>query len=556
MKLEKIDGAKLKEMTISSVQFLDENRETVDALNVFPVPDGDTGTNMSATLTSAAKEMEKVRSDDISEVADAISRGALKGARGNSGVILSQLFRGFAKGLEGKSAVNTAEYAQALKAGADTAYKAVMKPIEGTMLTVARVTAEEAQKIAIENMDFILFYEKIIGVAKDILDKTPDMLPALKEAGVVDSGGMGILYILMGSNKALNGDFNYIEFMAAEPKAEPKSESIKVQHEEKPGQDLKYRYCTEFLINNVYPHIDRYDVERLRIKLAGFGDSLVFASDEDFIKVHVHTNAPGDVLQLGLKYGELSTIKIDNMGEQHRELSDLMDNNSDQPKQREFANKMGVVPVAIGEGIVSIFKDLSADYVVEGGQTMNPSIDDILKAVDKVDAEDVFILPNNSNIILSAKQACEMSDRNVHVIPSKSIPQGLTAMIAYNPDMDVQTNIDRMTKALDTVTTGQVTYAIRDSSIGDVNIKKDDIIGICNGKIISVDMDIANATKKLIDEMVNISDGDIATIYYGEDVPEEDAQSIGEYITNKYPDIDVEIYSGKQPIYYYIISIE
>lgn len=551
MKLENIDGTKLKEMTISSVQFLNENKDTVDALNVFPVPDGDTGTNMSATLTSAAREMEKVDGNNISEVANAISRGALKGARGNSGVILSQLFRGFAKGLEGKSTANTTEYADALKAGADTAYKAVMKPIEGTMLTVARVTAEEAQKLATTNKDFVLFYEKIIEVARDILDKTPEMLPALKEAGVVDSGGMGVLYILMGSNKALNGDFDYEGFMV-----EPRPEPIKTEHDEVAEGDLKYRYCTEFLINNVYPYVDKYDIDRLRLKIAGFGDSVVFASDDDFIKIHVHTNAPGDVLQLGLKYGELSTIKIDNMGEQHRELSELMDSDEVSPIKKGFTHKMGVVSVAIGEGLVSIFKDLSTDYVVEGGQTMNPSIDDLLKAVDRVDAENVFILPNNSNIILSAKQACEMSDRNIHVIPSKSIPQGLTAMIAYNPDTDVQTNIDRMTKALDTVTTGQVTYAIRDSNVEDIVIKKDNIIGICDGKIKAVDTDISTATKKLIDGMVDVSDGDIITIYYGEDILEEDAQAIGEYITEKYPDMDVEIYSGQQPLYYYIISIE
>lgn len=551
MKLENIDGTKLKEMITSSVQFLNENKDTVDALNVFPVPDGDTGTNMSATLTSAAKEMEKVDSNNISEVANAISRGALKGARGNSGVILSQLFRGFAKGLEDKRIANTIDYADALKAGADTAYKAVMKPIEGTMLTVARVTAEEAQKIARTNRDFIIFYEKIIEVAKDILDKTPEMLPALKEAGVVDSGGMGVLYILMGSNMALNGNFDYDAFIA-----ESRPEPVKVQHHEVPEEDLKYRYCTEFLINDVYSHIDRYDIEKLRLQIAGFGDSLVFVGDEDFIKVHVHTNAPGEVLQLGLKYGELSTIKIDNMGEQHRELTELIDSDEAGSMKREFSHKMGVVSVAIGEGIATIFKDLSADYVVEGGQTMNPSIDDLLKAVDKVDAEDVFILPNNSNIILSAKQACEMSDRNIHVIPSKSIPQGLTAMIAYNPDTDVQTNIERMTKALDTVTTGQVTYAIRDSNVEDIVIKKDDIIGICDGKIKSVDTDISRATKSLIDEMIDVSDGDIITIYYGEDILEEDAQAIGEYISEEYPDMDVEIYSGQQPLYYYIISIE
>lgn len=551
MKLDNIDGTKLKEMVISSVQFLNENKDTVDALNVFPVPDGDTGTNMSATLTSAAREMETINGGNVSQVANAVSRGALKGARGNSGVILSQLFRGFAQDLEGKSTATTMDYAQALKAGADTAYKAVMKPIEGTMLTVARVTAEEALKIADKTDDFILFYEQIIQVARDILDKTPDMLPALKEAGVVDSGGMGVLYILMGSNKALNGDFDYSQFIV-----EPTSEPDITHHEQAPDTDIEHGYCTEFLINNIYSHIGVDDIERLRGKIGEYGDSVVFASDDSFIKIHVHTNAPGEVLQLGLEYGELSTIKIDNMREQHRELSDMMGHPGEGPAKKAFKHKMGVVSVAIGEGIVSIFKDLLADYVVEGGQTMNPSIDDLLKAVDEVDAEHVFILPNNSNIILSAKQACEMSDRNIHVIPSKSIPQGLAAMIAYNPDIDVEANMERMTKSLDTVTTGQVTYAIRDSNIEDVEIKKDNIIGICNGKITSVDTEIAKATKKLIDDMADISDGDIITIYYGEDVSQEDTQELAEYIEDRYPDMDVEIYSGQQPLYYYIISIE
>lgn len=553
MKLQHIDGIKLKEMIISSVQLLEEHKQTVDALNVFPVPDGDTGTNMSMTLLSAAKEVDAINSNNVWEIADAISKGALKGARGNSGVILSQLFRGFAKGLEGKSVVDTLGYAEALQAGADMAYKAVMKPIEGTMLTVARVTAEESRKIAKEEKNFLPFYSAIIEIAKDTLDKTPDMLPALKQAGVVDSGGMGLLYILMGANEALSGDFEYSSSVVELEKASPSIETS----EKTEMEDLKYGYCTEFLINNIYPHIDKYDIERLRLRLSGFGDSIVFATDDDFIKVHVHTNAPGKVLQLGLKYGELSTIKIDNMREQHRELDHIINQSNEKiSSKKEFAKKMGVVSVAIGEGIVSIFEDLSADYVVEGGQTMNPSIDDLLQAIDKVDAEEIFILPNNSNIILSAKQASEMSDRKIHVIPSKSIPQGLAAMLAYNPDMDIETNIHRMTQSLDMVTTGQVTYAVRDSQFEDVTINKDDIIGIYDGRIVVVDGDISSTTKKLIEKMLEDSDGDIITLYYGKDILEEDAQLVSKYVQEKYPDIDVEIYAGQQPLYYYIISVE
>lgn len=554
MKLEYIDGATLKGMTLSSVQLLEENKQTVDALNVFPVPDGDTGTNMSMTLLSAAKEIDTVNSNNISDISEAIFMGALKGARGNSGVILSQIFRGIAKGLEGKDKVNTLEYAEALKAGADMAYKAVMKPIEGTMLTVMRVTAQEAQEVAKGEKDFVLFYEQIIDIAKTTLDKTPDMLPELKQAGVVDSGGMGLVYIFMGASKVLSGELDYSKLVF-----EPKKEQVISQSIVEPmdREELKYRYCTEFLINDVYPYIDKYHIEKLRLKLTGLGDSLVFVANDNLIKVHVHTNAPGKVLQLGLKYGELSTIKIDNMSLQHRELENIMATKvEEQSAKREFTKNMGVVSVAIGEGIVSIFKDLSADYVVEGGQTMNPSIDDILKAIDAVDAEEVFILPNNGNIILSAKQAAEMSDRNIYVIPSKSIPQGLAAMIAYNPDMGVEANIERMTEALDAVTTGQVTYAIRDSTFDDMNIHKDDIIGICNGKIVVVDNDVSDATERLIDNMMNDNDGDIVTLYYGADVSNDDAQSLAEYISERYSDVDVEVYPGKQPLYYYIISVE
>lgn len=555
MKLEYIDGTMLKNMTFSSAQLLEENKQTVDALNVFPVPDGDTGTNMSMTLRSAVNEMDKVDSNSISDVAKAISLGALKGARGNSGVILSQIFRGIANGLDGKDKVNTVEYAEALKAGADTAYKAVMKPIEGTMLTVIRVTAQEAQEIAKEEKDFAIFYKKIIDVARATLEKTPDMLPELKQAGVVDSGGMGLLYIFIGASEVLSGegktDYSNLSF-----KTQKRSIASQISDSYEDKVELKYKYCTEFIIYDIYPYINEYHIEKLRLKLTELGDSLVFVTDDDIIKVHIHTNAPGQVLQLGLEYGELSAIKIDNMSLQHRELEHITEQQTEEKSvKKKFTKKMGIVSVAIGDGIVSIFKDLSADYVVEGGQTMNPSIDDILKAIDEVDAEEIFILPNNSNIILSARQAAEMSNRKIHVIPSKSIPQGLAAMIAYNPDVDVDTNIKNMIEALDTVITGQVTYAIRDSNFDGMTINKDDIIGICDGKILVVDNDISDATKKLIDKMLD-DNADIITLYYGADVSEKDAQSIAEYISEKYLDIDVEIYPGKQPLYYYIISVE
>ncbi|WP_129721988.1 DAK2 domain-containing protein [Xylanivirga thermophila] len=558
MKQEFIDGIKLKKMVLSSAQFLDNNKKTVDALNVFPVPDGDTGTNMAMTILAAAKDLESIHDNNIDKVAEVVSKGALKGARGNSGVILSQLFRGFAKGVQGEKEVDTVKYAEALKLGADTAYKAVMKPTEGTILTVARVTAQEAQNIAKQEKDFVIFYQKIIKIAKDTVDKTPELLPVLKQAGVVDSGGMGLLYIMMGTSQALEGKFDDTLIVKKEPNSASMIQSDK-------EIDIKYGYCTEFFIKNLYPHVTEDDVDKLKDKLLKLGDSIVVASDSDFVKVHVHTNMPGKVLQLGLRFGDLSTIKIDNMREQHRNLSDIVQENdsnsySDDLNPRyqqplEQQKRFGVVAVAIGEGIGTIFKDLSADYIVQGGQTMNPSIDQLLQAVEQVNAEEIFILPNNSNIILSAKQVQEVTDKKVHVIPSKSIPQGIAALLAYNPDVNSDTNIDRMTEALYSVKTGQVTYAVRDYNVNALSIAKDDIIGIENGDIVAVEKNIDDATHKLIDAMID-DESEMVTIYYGQDISKEHADSIAQYVESQYDDLDVECYSGGQPLYYYIISVE
>jgi hypothetical protein len=539
----------MKEMILSATQFLDKHKQAVNALNVFPVPDGDTGTNMSLTMLAAAKEVQGARSDSMAEVVNALASGALKGARGNSGVILSQLFRGFARALQSRQEITTSDYAEALQAGVDTAYKAVMKPVEGTMLTVARVTAEEARKIAREQKDFNEFYKEIIKVAKRVLDKTPEMLPVLKQAGVVDAGGMGLLYIMIGASHALKGTFELDSTMMVTG-----SYSVAPKLEVQPQEDIEYGYCTEFLIKNLYPYVEEGDEENLRERLNKLGDSVLVIRDDDIIKVHVHTNMPGKVLQLGLRYGELSSIKIDNMREQHRHINEIGSEES-APQDDAVEKQFGVIAVAMGQGISSIFKDLAVDFVVEGGQTMNSSIDDLLKAIEKVKAKEIFILPNNGNIILSASQAQQISEKKIYVIPSKSIPQGIAAMLAFNPDVDAETNVQRMTAALSSVKTGQVTYAVRDSNFDGMSIQKGDILGLIDGKISVVGKDINEVTRELIDNMMD-DESEIITLYYGEQVSAQDAEAIADFVSSRYPDVEVEVHFGGQPLYYYIISVE
>jgi len=553
-----LDGAKLKLMLLSAAQFLETNKEAVNSLNVFPVPDGDTGTNMSLTMLSAAREIKAVSTDDLSQVVDALSRGSLKGARGNSGVILSQLFRGFARALKGEDKVNTVKYAEAMKAGVETAYKAVMKPVEGTILTVARVTAEEAKKLSAGISDFGLFFDKLIDVAKDTLDKTPDMLPVLKQAGVVDSGGMGYIYILMGQSRALDDDFDLdapleqLDIILSNGKT---GGSVKASVPGPAGvadESIEFGYCTEFFIKNLHPYVKEEDIEKLKEKLERLGDSIVVVGDENLIKVHFHTNAPGKGLQLGLRFGELTSIKIDNMREQHHHIMDL---EATAAAAKEPEKEFGLVSVSMGEGIASIFMDLNADHIIEGGQTMNPSIEDILNAVNKVNAKEVFVLPNNSNIVLSARQAAEISEKPIHVIPTKTIPQGMAALIAYNPDNDAETNINAMTRAMQQVKSGQVTYAVRDSRINDIEIREGNIMGITESRIAVVGDSITDVTSRLLDEMLK-DGGEIVTILTGSDAAEEDSERIQAYLEEHHPDVEVEMLSGGQPLYYYIISVE
>ncbi|MFY9520433.1 MAG: DAK2 domain-containing protein [Caldicoprobacterales bacterium] len=543
----KIDGAMLKQMLLSAAQFLEDNKETVNALNVFPVPDGDTGTNMSLTMQSAAKEILALKTDKLGEVAKALSKGSLKGARGNSGVILSQLFRGFAEFLKDYEQVDTVQFAKALMGGSDKAYKAVMKPVEGTMLTVARVTAEKSVKIANETKDFTGFFTRILDVAKDTLDNTPNLLPVLKQAGVVDSGGMGVLYIMMGAANALDEDFD-LDISSFDAK----DISLPSFSDTDSSQSIEFGYCTEFFIKNLHPYIKDEDIEKLKQKLERFGDSIVVVGDMDLIKVHFHTNMPGKGLQLGLRFGELSNIKIDNMREQHShnmEYAELA--MADNSPEKDF----GILSVAMGEGIANLFKDLNADYIIEGGQTMNPSIEDILNAANKVRAKEIFILPNNSNIVLSAKQAAELSDKPIHVIPTKSIPQGLAALIAYNPELPIDENNNLMLKAIEQVKTGQVTYAVRDSNFDNQQIQEGDFMGLSNGTIMTVGKDIETVTQDLLKHMVD-EDDEIITLLYGKDATEETTNQILAFLEDTYPDIEVELLDGGQPLYYYIISVE
>nr|WP_330404488.1 DAK2 domain-containing protein [Vallitalea okinawensis] len=541
---EHINATLLKKMIIGGASLLEKNKDYVDELNVFPVPDGDTGTNMSLTVMAAAKEVQKVESDKVEDVGKALSSGALRGARGNSGVILSQLFRGFYKGLIGVESIDTTVLANAFEKGVATAYKAVMKPKEGTILTVAREGAEKAMQLALDSNDIEFVLEETIKYSEEVLQKTPDMLPVLKQAGVVDAGGQGLLFILKGALAVLKGEEieNLIVEEAPVKKARPQ-EMID-------PKDIKFGYCTEFIINT-----NKEFQEELQFRdfLESIGDSVVVVCDDDIIKIHVHTNDPGNALQKGLEYGQLTNIKIDNMREQHESQLNIDENETVQPTELK---DVGFIAVSIGEGLKEIFKGLGVDYIIEGGQTMNPSTEDILKAVDQVHAKDVFILPNNKNIILAADQAAKLVEgKALHVVPSKSIPQGIAALINFDENSSAINNYDNMKDCLDDVHTGQVTFAVRDTMIDDKEIEKDDILGIGDNKIMVVGKGLEESTKDLFDKLID-EDSELITIYYGEDVSEEDAMQIADYLEEEYDECEVEVHYGGQPLYYYIFSVE
>lgn len=558
-----INGSMLRDMILAGAGILDKNKKSVDALNVFPVPDGDTGINMSLTIGSAAREVSAVASDSCSAVAQAMAKGALMGARGNSGVILSQIFRGFQRAVDGHETMDAALFAQALRGGADTAYKAVMKPREGTILTVIRAIADEAQRQARKGADIPQLLDAVLAEGERILQKTPEMLPVLKEAGVVDAGGVGLMLVFTGFKSALDGeeiDSSIHEFFA--PATQPVPEAA--EGEDTAG-DIEFGYCTEFFVVRLHSEVDEAERDRFRDKLSHIGDSLIVVGDDSMIKVHVHTNDPGKALQMALKLGELSKIKIDNMREQHRSITmdeaqhAAISQSHTHPVQKEAPaepiKEFGMVAVAMGEGIAQIFKDLMVDEVVEGGQTMNPSIQDIADAAKRVGAKHVFVFPNNTNIILAAQQAVELCDFELSVIPSKSIPQGVSAALAFHPDMSFEENARRMNEAITTVKTGQVTYAVRDSIYEGKEIRNGDVMGLAEGKIKVVGSAVDEVTMNLLADMMDGS-CEILTLYYGSDVTREQAQTLAERIAQQYPDLETEMHSGGQPLYYYILSLE
>ncbi|WP_346726566.1 DAK2 domain-containing protein [Bianquea renquensis] len=556
--LKSIQVAKFRQMIIAGANRLEEHKHSVDELNVFPVPDGDTGTNMSLTMMSAAREVLNAEGADIPGVAKALSSGALRGARGNSGVIVSQLFRGFYKGLRDVQEIDTATLSTALQLGVETAYKAVMKPKEGTILTVAREIADKALELAMRSEDVVEVLEEALRYGSETLAKTPDMLPVLKEAGVVDAGGQGLLYIYYGMLDALKAEDDTVGNLTT-------VDGTKGEHGNSSAQavfsteSITFGYCTEFIVNGVKDAEAKED--EFRAYLSGIGDSLVVVADEDLIKIHVHTNDPGLAIQKGLSYGYLSNMKIDNMRLQHQNtLSMEPEHKKEEPLPKSSpqapAKEIGFIAVSLGDGLDEIFRQLGVDYVIPGGQTMNPSTEDILNAVDMVNAKTILILPNNKNIILAAQQAALLlEEKTLLVVPSKSVPQGITAMLNYMMDQDANANFEAMTQSLETVTTGQVTYAVRDTHMGDFDIKKDDILALMDGDLQEVGKELDETSKKIMDRIMG-QEPELVTIYYGEDVKESQAQELAKYVSDGYDGVDVEVQYGGQPLYYYIISAE
>lgn len=547
--MSRIDATILKEMILSGANHLIKEKALVDKLNVFPVPDGDTGTNMSLTLESAIAELGKVQEGTVTEIGKAITKGSLMGARGNSGVILSQLLRGFGKSVEGKEELSCMDFAEALDMAAKVAYKAVIKPVEGTILTVARETAEYAVKIGKSQNDMKRFLEDLVGHANDSLNRTPELLKALKDAGVVDSGGKGFVIFLEGMYKAYIGEFIDLDRGKMPQESLFAEEDIHIFEGE-----LEYGYCTEFMVRT-----DKISPEAFKAEIESYGDSLIVVGDDELIKIHIHTNNPGEVMEKGIAYGLLDRIKIENMRLQHEQrLSENQAGKKEDhpsPVQKKIEKPFGVISVAMGGGIREIMEDFGVDHVIEGGQTMNPSTQDFLSAIEELGSEPIFILPNNSNIIMAANQAKEISEKQVVVIPSKSIPQAFAALMHMDIHASAEENEEAMNQALSSVKTGQITYAVRDTNADGLNIKKDDIIGIGDKQILAAGGSVAEVAKTLIDRMVT-EDSEIISLFYGEDVKPDFAALLKEEIEEKYPDCDVEMYAGGQPLYYYIISVE
>lgn len=543
----------LAKMFLAGAQNIEARKEYINELNVFPVPDGDTGTNMSMTIMSAAKEVTALDHPDMKTLAKAISSGSLRGARGNSGVILSQLLRGFTKVVKEQKEIDVTVLAAACIRAKETAYKAVMKPKEGTILTVAKGIAEKAAEMELETDDLEVFIPAVIEYAEEVLAKTPEMLPVLKEAGVVDSGGQGLLEVLKGGYDAFQG--KEIDYSAITPSESSAVTKISAEA----TADIKFGYCTEFIILTNREFTEK-DEQEFKAYLESIGDSIVCVADDDVVKTHVHTNDPGLAIQKALTYGQLSRMKIDNMREEHQEKlikdAEKMARAQEEKKKKEPAKPMGFITVSIGDGLNDIFRELGADYIIEGGQTMNPSTEDMLNAVDKVNAETVFILPNNKNIVLAANQAKALvEDKKIVVIPTKTVPQGITAIINFMPDADAAANEEAMLEAIQNVKTGQVTYAVRDTKIDDKEIHEGDIMGIGDAGIIAVGTDIQNTAKEMLAAMVD-EDSELISLYYGEEISAEDAESFAAEIAELYPDMDIDAQFGGQPIYYYVMAVE
>lgn len=560
MEITSINAEVLAKMFLAGAKNLDAKKEWINELNVFPVPDGDTGTNMSMTIMSAAKEVSGLADPTMKTLAKAISSGSLRGARGNSGVILSQLFRGFCKVIAEYDEIDVNVLCEAVQKAVETAYKAVMKPKEGTILTVAKGAANKALELAEETDDLVYFCDEVIKEADIVLSRTPDMLPVLKQAGVVDSGGQGLMQVLKGAFDSLTG--KEIDYTIEDASTGSGVVKISAQTE----AEIKFGYCTEFIIVLNRPLSDKEERD-YKAFLESIGDSIVVVADDEIVKTHVHTNDPGIAIQEALKHGSLSKIKIDNMREEHQEklIKDAekvaAQQKEETAEQEEAAAEqpkkdMGFISVSIGEGMNEIFRGLGADYIIEGGQTMNPSTEDMLNAIEHVNAEHIFILPNNKNIVMAANQAASLvEDKEIIVIPTKTIPQGITALVNFIPDHTAEENKESMLEEIALVKTGQVTYAVRDTEIDGKEIKQDDYMGIGDKSILSVGKDLKETTLEMVDAMMD-EDSAIVSIYYGSDAEEAAAEALGAAIEEKYPDVEVEINDGGQPIYYYVISVE
>lgn len=549
--MQSLDGIKFAEMVQMGAHHLYQNANYVDSLNVFPVPDGDTGTNMNLSMTSGAKETEHAASEHIGKTAQALSKGLLMGARGNSGVILSQLFRGFGKFIEKESTIDAKGFAGAFQAGVDTAYKAVMKPVEGTILTVAREAAKKGVEVAETENDIIAVMEAFTAEAKASLDRTPDLLPVLKEVGVVDSGGQGLLFVYEGFLASLKGE------ALPEKNDATLDDLINAEHHRAQDfmntADIEFGYCTEIMVR-LEEGKEPFNEEQFRNELNPLGDSLLVISDEEIAKVHIHSEQPGSVLSIGQKYGSLIKIKVDNMREQHSAIVGE-EHKAPTPAKKVEKHPYAIVTIAMGEGVAELLRSIGASYVIEGGQTMNPSTEDIVKAVQEIGAEKVLILPNNKNIVMAAEQAVELLEIDAAVVPTKTIPQGMAAILAFNPEAAVDVNKKTMSEAFTNVKTGQVTYAVRDTSIDGVEIHKDDFMALAEGKIVLSAPALKDAAEKVIKDLVN-EDAEIVTVIYGEDTTEQAASELVAFIEESYPDVEVELFDGKQGLYPYIISVE